>query len=61
MDTDKRIFYESTARRLAASCVMYGVDSVVHVEDKDDIWFWRQILSKYRSGRYKFMPATTNE
>lgn len=61
MGADKKAFYEATARRLAASTVMYGVDSVVHVEDKDDIWFWQQQFAKYRAGRYKFMPATTNE
>lgn len=46
---------------MAASTLMYGVDSIVHVEDKDDIWFWQQLLAKYRAGRYKFKPATTNE
>lgn len=61
MDADKIAFYESTARRLAASTVLYAVDSVVHVEDIDDIWFWQQILSKYRPARYKLMPSTTNE
>lgn len=61
MATDRENFYERTAKRLAASTIMYGVDSVVHVEDVDDIWFWRQFLHKYRPGRYKFYPATTNE
>lgn len=46
---------------MAASTLMYGVDSIVHVEDKDDIWFWQQLLAKYRGGRYKFKPATINE
>ena len=61
MDADKKSFYEKAAKGLAASTLMYGVDSIVHVEDKDDIWFWRQIISKYRPVKYKFMPATTNE
>ena len=60
MDADKRAFYEA-ARGMAASTLMYGVDSIVHVEDKDDIWFWQQLLAKYRGGRYKFKPATINE
>ena len=46
---------------MAASTLLYKVDSVVHVEDKDDIWFWEQLLLKYRPGRYKFKPATMNE
>lgn len=58
---NKRDFYEKAAKGLAASTRLYGVNSVVHVEDKDDIWFWQQLLSKYRPGRYKFMPATLNE
>lgn len=61
MDAGKEAFYEKAARGLAASTVMYGVDSIVHVEDRDDIWFWQQLLPKYRAGRYKFLPATTNE
>lgn len=61
MDSDKNSFYEKAAKGLAASAILYGVDSVVHVEDKEDIWFWQQFLPKYRAGRYKFLPATTNE
>lgn len=61
MDADKNSFYEKAAKGLAASAVLYGADSVVHVEDKEDIWFWQQFLPKYRAGRYKFLPATTNE
>lgn len=61
MDTDKKAFYEKAAKGLAASTILYGVDAVIHVEDKDDIWFWQQFLSKYRTGRYKFLPATANE
>lgn len=61
MDANKKAFYETAARGLAASTLLYGVDSIVHVKDKDDIEFWQQLLSKYRAGRYKFKPATTNE
>ena len=39
MNAEKRSFYEKAARRLAASARLYGVDAVVHVEDKVDIWF----------------------
>lgn len=61
MDAYKKAFYEKAAKGLAASTALYGVDSVIHVEDKDDIWFWQQFFPKYRAGRYKFLPATTNE
>ena len=61
MCSDKTSFYMTAARGLAASTRLYKVDSIVHVEDEDDIWFWRQILGKYRPGRYKFMPGSMNE
>lgn len=61
MAVDKHVFFKDVAKRLAASTLLYKVDSVVHVEDKDDIWFWEQLLLKYRPGRYKFKPATMNE
>lgn len=58
---NKRDFYEKAAKGLATSTLLYNVDAVVHVEDWDDIWFWQQLLPKYRAGRYKFIPATMNE
>lgn len=61
MAADKDAYFKDVAKGLAASTILYKVDSVVHVEDKDDIWFWEQILLKYRAGRYKFKPATINE
>lgn len=61
MCNDKASFYMNAARGLAASTLLYNVDSIVHVEDEDDIWFWQQILSVYRPGRYKFMPGSVNE
>lgn len=54
-------YYESVARRLAGSAILYGADSVVHVEAEDDIWFWKKTLERYRKGRYIFLPSTKNE
>lgn len=61
MAVDKDEYFRVAAKGLAASTKLYKVDSLVHVEDEDDIWFWEQLLSKYRPGKYKFKPATTNE
>ncbi len=61
MNADKRDFYRLAAKRFAASTLIYKVDSLVHVEDKDDIWFWHQILTKFRPGKYKFLPGSNNE
>ena len=61
MTKAKRLFYENAAKRFAASTVMYRVDSVVHLENADDILFWKQVLMKYRPGKYIFKTATVNE
>ena len=37
MAVDKHVFFKDVAKRLAASTLLYKVDSVVHVEDIDDI------------------------
>lgn len=61
MAVSKKAFFRDVAKGIAASTKLYKVDAVVHVEAQDDIWFWQQLLPKYRAGRYKFLPATTNE
>lgn len=61
MDAHKSKFYQTAAKGFAASTILYRVKSVVHVEDNDDIWFWQQILSHYRPGKYKFRPGSLNE
>ena len=61
MSVDKSKFYQTAAKRFAASTVLYKVDSLVHVEDEDDIWFWQQMLAKYRPGKYKFLAGSKNE
>ncbi|MDE5883111.1 MAG: DUF4435 domain-containing protein [Muribaculaceae bacterium] len=60
MSTDKSEFYRLAARRYAASTRLYGVDSIVHIEDNEDKWLWQQLLSKYRPGRYEFYPGSIN-
>lgn len=61
MAADKETFFRKAAKGFEASTLLYKVDSLVHVEDRDDIWFWQQLLSKYRTGIYKFLPASSNE
>lgn len=61
MSNEKREFFRLAAKNFAASTRLLNVDSIVHVEDADDIWFWRQVLSKYRHARYKFKRASMNE
>lgn len=37
MEEGKLDFYKQTAKALAASTRLYGVDAVIHVENVDDI------------------------
>jgi hypothetical protein len=61
VSADRENFYKSAADRFAASTRLYRVKALVHVEDRDDIWFWEQPLRKYSPGLYKFLPASMNE
>lgn len=60
MSADKSDFYRLAARRFAASTLLSGVDSIVHIEDEDDKWLWQQLLSEYRPARYIFYPGSMN-
>ena len=49
----------SAARNLRSARLLYGVDMIVRVEDKDDIPFWQSMLSTVIPGRkLKFLPCT---
>ncbi len=61
MESYKKEYYALAAKRFAASTIFYKVDSVVHVENVNDIWFWEQLLSKYSINKYKFIAASTND
>lgn len=61
MSAEKEKFFRDAAKGFAASTLIYRVDSLVHVEDRDDIWFWQQVLSKFRPGKYKFRTGSRNE
>ena len=61
MAANKERFFKDAAKRFAASTMLYKIDAFVHVENKDDIWFWKQLLLKYKPGRYRFLPTTRNE
>ena len=61
MAANRERFFEDAAKRFAASTRLYRIDAFVHVENTDDIWFWKQLLLKYRPGSYRFLPTTRNE
>jgi len=61
MTTNQDEFYELAAKRFAAATNLYHVDAVVHVENRADIWFWKQALNQFSSKKYEFLCASMNE
>ncbi len=47
MTTEQKEFYRLAAKGYAASTLVYQVDAVVHLENANDEWFWKQVLSHY--------------
>lgn len=62
MSRQKQDFYRAAARYHEASCRLYGVDAVVHLENDNDRWFWQQVFARLRPGRrYRFIGASKSE
>lgn len=60
MKESEKKFYKSAAKGYASSTVLYGVRSVVLVENKNDIWFWQLVLNHFSFGKVKFnIPPKT--
>lgn len=51
-------FYQLSAKHYAASTFLLGIDSVVMLEDMNDEWFWKQILTHYRPAKYHFVAGS---
>ncbi len=59
MSRQKQEFYRAAARYHEASCRLYGVDAVVHLENDNDRRFWQQLFARFRPGRrYHFIGAS---
>ncbi len=54
MTAEQKDFYRLAAKGYAASALAYHVDAVVHLENANDEWFWRNVLEHYHPGR-KFL------
>lgn len=61
MTEGEKQFYKSVAARRASSTALYGVKSIVIVENQNDIWFWQQVLNHFSFGKVKFIYSTQNE
>lgn len=55
-------YWERVARHHIASCLLYRVDVIIHVEDTDDIPFWHSAI-KYANPnkRVKFIASDINQ
>lgn len=51
-------FYQLAAKHYAASTFLLDIDSVVMLEDMNDEWFWKQILTHYRPAKYHFVSGS---
>lgn len=61
MTEGEKQFYKSVAARRASSTALYGVKSIVLVENQNDIWFWQQVLNHFSFGKVNFIYSTQNE
>ena len=62
MSRQKQDFYRAAARYHEASCRIYGVDAVVHLENDNDRPFWQQVFAHFRPRRrYRFIGASRSE
>ena len=58
----KERYFEQTARRFALDARLLRCRAAIHVEDKDDIVFWSNILGHFRPGdRFHFIAGSRNE
>lgn len=58
----KDIHFANTAKRFAMDAKMFRCRAAVHVEDKDDIFFWSAVLKHFRpDDRFHFIAGSRNE
>ncbi len=58
-DEEKHRFFELAAKRYKAECRLYGVQAMIHIENKNDEVFWGKILHRACPGfRFRFIAAS---
>ena len=59
---DRKIHFSGAARRFALDAKMLRCRAAVHVENKDDVAFWKQLLKHFRpNDRFHFISGSRNE
>jgi len=62
LNINRKIYYSNAAKRFAADAKMLRCRAAVHVENKDDVVFWSDILKHFRpKDRFHFISASRNE
>lgn len=59
-EEQKKAYYEQLAYDYAGQAVLGRYRASVHLENKDDEWFWNNMLQKYRPGKYNFIYYSRN-
>lgn len=58
----KERYFQQTAKRFALDARLLRCRAAIHVENKDDIVFWSQVLEHFRPGdRFHFIAGSRNE
>lgn len=61
-NNDKDIHFANAAKRFAMDAKMFKCRAAVHVENKDDIFFWGAVLKHFRpNDRFHFVAGSRNE
>lgn len=59
---DKNVHFANAAKRFALDAKMFKCRAAVHVENKDDIFFWSAVLKHFRpNDRFHFVAGSRNE
>lgn len=59
---DREAHYAAAAKRFALDAKMFRCRAAVHVENKDDIFFWKAVLKHFRpEDKFHFIAGSRNE
>lgn len=60
-EEQKRLYYSQQALYYANATILERIDAYVHLEDRDDEFFWNDVLGTFRPRKYKFIYGSRND
>lgn len=61
-NNNKDMYFANAAKRFAMDAKMFRCRAAIHVENKDDIFFWGAVLKHFRpNDRFHFVAGSRNE